>query len=106
MQRTAGPTVLYLHGGAYVRPADARHWRFVTRLADALDARAVLPVYPLAPEFTVEDSFDEMVELFEEVASRSPRAWSSSATPPEVAMPWRSPRHYGTGVGLSRNGSC
>jgi len=68
----SGPTVLYLHGGAYVRPADARHWRFVTRLADALEARAVLPVYPLAPEFTVEDSFDGMVELFEEVASQSP----------------------------------
>ena len=70
--KNSGPTVLYLHGGAYVRPADARHWRFVTRLADALDARAVLPVYPLAPEFTVEDSFDGMVELFEEVASQSP----------------------------------
>ncbi len=68
----SGRTVLYLHGGAYVRPADARHWRFATRLAAALDARAVLPVYPLAPDFTVEDSFDEMVELFEKVASRSP----------------------------------
>ena len=70
---TSGPTVLYLHGGAYVRPADARHWRFVTRLADALDGRAVLPLYPLAPEFTVEDSFDEMLEVFEGVASQSPQ---------------------------------
>ena len=69
---TTGRTVLYLHGGAYVRPSDGRHYRFATRLADALGARAVLPAYPLAPEFTVEDSFDEMVELFEEVASRSP----------------------------------
>ena len=29
--------------------------------------------YPLAPEFTVEDSFEEMVELFEEVARRVTR---------------------------------
>jgi monoterpene epsilon-lactone hydrolase len=65
-------SVIYLHGGAYVHPSDARHWRFVTRLADALGARAVLPAYPLAPEFTVEDSFEELVALFEEVAERSP----------------------------------
>jgi len=69
---TSGPTVLYLHGGAYVRPSDARHYRFATRLADTLSGRAVLPAYPLAPEFTVEDSFDEMIGVFDDVASQSP----------------------------------
>ena len=49
-----------------------RHWRFVVALADALGARAVLPAYPLAPEFTVDDSFEEMVQLVEEVAAESP----------------------------------
>lgn len=67
-----GRTVLYLHGGGYVKPSHARHWRFVTRLADELGARAVLPAYPLAPEFTVEDSFEEMVGLVEEIAGQSP----------------------------------
>lgn len=67
-----GRTVVYLHGGAYVRPSDPRHWKLVTRLAGALGARAVLPAYPLAPEFTVEDSFEEMVGIFEEIASQSP----------------------------------
>jgi epsilon-lactone hydrolase len=65
-------SVLYVHGGAYVRPADHRHWRFATRLADALRARTVLPAYPLAPEFTVRDSFDRMVAVLEEVADASP----------------------------------
>jgi monoterpene epsilon-lactone hydrolase len=71
---TAAPrrSVMYLHGGAYVRPSDGRHWHFATRLADTLGARAVLPCYPLAPEFTVEDSFDAMVGLFGEVAAQSP----------------------------------
>src|SRR4051812_18748776 len=59
-------SLLYLHGGAYVRPADQRHWRFATHLADTLGARAVLPAYPLAPEFTVEDSFAALVQVFEE----------------------------------------
>jgi acetyl esterase/lipase len=67
-----GRTVVYLHGGGYVRPSDPAHWRFLTRLADAVGARAVLPAYPLAPEFTVEDSFEEMVALLEEVARQSP----------------------------------
>lgn len=65
-------SVVYLHGGAYVRPADDRHWHFATRLADTLGARVVLPCYPLGPEFTVEDSFEAMVELFGEVAAQSP----------------------------------
>jgi acetyl esterase/lipase len=69
---TSSRTVLYLHGGSFVRPSNHRHWRFATRLADALDARAVLPAYPLAPEFTVEDSFEEMLGLFEDIASQSP----------------------------------
>jgi monoterpene epsilon-lactone hydrolase len=67
-----GRAVLYLHGGGYVHPSNAWHWRFVTRLADALGARAVLPAYPLAPEFTVEDSFEAMLEVYDEVADRSP----------------------------------
>lgn len=65
-------SVFYLHGGAYIRPSDPRHWRFATRLADALGAHAVLPLYPLAPEHTVEDSFEAMVEVFAEVAATSP----------------------------------
>jgi monoterpene epsilon-lactone hydrolase len=65
-------SVVFLHGGAYVRGSAAWHWRFMTRLADALDAKAVLPAYPVAPEFTVEDSFEEMVSLVEEVLADSP----------------------------------
>ena len=65
-------SVVYLHGGAYVRGIVPWHWRFLVPLADALGARAVLPAYPLAPEFTVEDSFEEMVALVQEVLAESP----------------------------------
>ena len=65
-------SVVYLHGGAYVRGLVSWHWRFMVKLADTLGARAVLPAYPLAPEFTVEDSFEEMVSLVEEVIADSP----------------------------------
>ncbi len=67
-----GRSVLYLHGGGYVQPTTAWHWRFLVSLADDLGAQAVLPAYPLAPEFTVEDSFERLLDLFAEVAARSP----------------------------------
>jgi monoterpene epsilon-lactone hydrolase len=71
-EQPPGRSVVYLHGGAYVRGLVPWHWRFAVPLADALDARAVLPAYPVAPEFTFEDSFDEMVSLVEEVIAESP----------------------------------
>ncbi len=65
-------SVFYVHGGAYVRGVAAWHWRLLVPLADALGARAVMPAYPLAPEYTVEDSFEEMVKLLLEVMDESP----------------------------------
>jgi epsilon-lactone hydrolase len=69
---TPSRTLLYLHGGAYVSPADGAHWRYVARLARRFDLRVVLPAYPLAPTHTWRDSHDAMVRLFEQVAIESP----------------------------------
>jgi acetyl esterase/lipase len=56
-------TVLYVHGGGYMAPIDPFHVRYAARLATALQARVVLPDYPLAPEHTWRDSFDPMTDL-------------------------------------------
>jgi len=66
-----GRSVLYLHGGGYVSQADRAHWRYLVTLAERVDARIVLPVYPLAPEFTWRDSHPQLVSLFERVAIES-----------------------------------
>ncbi len=42
-------TLFYVHGGAFVSPIDRFHVRYVTRLAQSLGVRVVLPQYPLAP---------------------------------------------------------
>ncbi len=65
-------TVLYLHGGGYVEPEDRVHWRYAARLARHVDARVVLPSYPLAPQHTWRDSHDALVRLFEQLAIESP----------------------------------
>ena len=69
----SGRAVLYLHGGGYVAHADPGHWRYVVRLARRLDARVVLPVYPLAPQWTWRDSHPAVLSLFEQLAIESPR---------------------------------
>jgi epsilon-lactone hydrolase len=56
-------TVVYLHGGGYVAPIDPFHVRYVCRLATDLDARVVLPDYPLAPEHTWRDSHTAIADL-------------------------------------------
>lgn len=56
-------TVLHLHGGGFMAPIDPFHVRYLTRLATALEARIVLPDYPLAPEHTWRDSFAPLVDL-------------------------------------------
>ncbi len=63
-------TVVHLHGGAYVAPIDAVHVRYGLALAKALDARLVLPDYPLAPEHTWRDSHTQLADLTAEWAGR------------------------------------
>jgi epsilon-lactone hydrolase len=61
--RTPRRTVVYVHGGGFVGPIDRFHVRYAARLASALDARVVLPDYPLTPEHTWRDSHDAIVAL-------------------------------------------
>jgi len=56
-------TLVYVHGGGFMAPMDPFHVRYATRLATALDARIVLPTYPLAPEHTWRDSFEPLASL-------------------------------------------
>lgn len=56
-------TLFYVHGGGFVAPIDPHHLRYTTRLATAIGARVVMPDYPLAPEHTWRDSFEQMTAL-------------------------------------------
>ena len=63
--RTPRRTIVHVHGGGFVAPMDPFHVRYAARLAERLDARVVLPTYPLAPEHTWRDSFDPLTDLVE-----------------------------------------
>lgn len=63
-------TVFYIHGGGYwVRPYGI-HFTMFNKLAKMLNAKFIIPVYPLAPAFTAKDSnkmvMDRYLELINE----------------------------------------
>ncbi len=49
--------ILYLHGGAYINDVNVKHLYFCDRLACQTHATVVIPVYPLAPAYTYEDTY-------------------------------------------------
>lgn len=67
------PVIVYLPGGSYSSPIHGVHLRFGRRMADALGARIVFALYPLAPEHTWRDSRGALIELVASLASEGPR---------------------------------
>lgn len=51
---TGGRRLLYLHGGGFVLSIQDPHWGFIGKLAERLDAAVTVPLYPLAPEHSLE----------------------------------------------------
>ncbi|HLS60939.1 MAG TPA: alpha/beta hydrolase [Virgibacillus sp.] len=62
--------VFYLHGGGYVNPITIYHWNFLGRLANELNSTITVPLYPLAPEYTYEHTFNFIYPLYMEQAKR------------------------------------
>lgn len=63
-------TVYFCHGGGFMTPMDMAHARYAARLADNLDARVVLPAYPLTPEHTWRESHEVLVQQAERCGQR------------------------------------
>ena len=55
--------VLYLHGGAYVRPITRFHWNLIENLALTTGLTFTVPEYPLAPESTCEHTLGFVLRL-------------------------------------------
>ena len=73
--------VLYLHGGGYVRPPRIHHFRFISKLSSQINAEIIMAIYPKAPKFTYEKSFDILTELYKQFIKQYRRVilmWDSS----------------------------
>lgn len=65
-------TVVYLHGGSYVKEMVPAHWRIIDDLARGTGANVVVPQYPLAPDHTVDEAFDLLTEILTDLRRRRP----------------------------------
>lgn len=73
-------TIFYCHGGGYMAPIDQFHVLYAATLARRLDARIVMPDYPLAPAHTWRDSHEQMVGLTETWSQRAAQAGERGMT--------------------------
>lgn len=73
--RTTGATtlhLLYLHGGAYVRPITRFHWRLLAELVERTGCQATVPLYPLAPESDCERTLAHVREVHAQLLETVP----------------------------------
>ncbi|WP_051720311.1 alpha/beta hydrolase fold domain-containing protein [Streptomyces sp. NRRL F-2799] len=66
-----GTEVIYLHGGAYVRPLVAAHWRIVAALIRRTGATVTVPLYGLAPRYTADDAYRFLDMVYRAVLQRA-----------------------------------
>ena len=69
MPNTTKPkgTIVMLHGGAYVRGPLAEHWRFADALVQGSGWQVILPIYPKAPQATVETALTWVNDILDDV---------------------------------------
>ena len=59
--------ILYIHGGAWVFQINASHVTFCDDLATRLNAKVYMPLYPLAPQATGEETYAMIESLYREI---------------------------------------
>jgi len=60
-----GRTVLYLHGGGFLMYARSAYTGFLSRLANDLQTRVIVPAYRLAPEHPFPAAIDDCLRAYE-----------------------------------------
>lgn len=67
-----GPSVIYVHGGAYVNQIAPAHWKLVCAIADATRRPVHVPRYGLAPQHHAEEAIDFLGRVISRAAHDGP----------------------------------
>lgn len=62
-----GATVVYFHGGGYVRNPISLHYRFCDKLAKRTNCRIIIPIYPKSPKHCFKACYDALLPLCKRV---------------------------------------
>lgn len=63
-------TVIYIHGGSYIKTFTKYHWRFMAKLSRRTGCGLVVPNYPLLPNHTAEDAHAVMMAFYREIITK------------------------------------
>ncbi|KQY93569.1 esterase [Paenibacillus sp. Root52] len=66
-QSTNQNVILYIHGGAHTHQPLSFHWRFMDRMAQALNAKVIAPIYPKVPHFNYQHTYPKLLNLYREM---------------------------------------
>ncbi|WP_313149885.1 alpha/beta hydrolase [Lysinibacillus capsici] len=59
--------ILYIHGGAWTNQPLNLHWLFMDKMAQALNAKVITPIYPKVPHFNYQDTYPKMLSFYKEI---------------------------------------
>jgi len=69
----SGSHVIYTHGGCYLYPIKTTHWDLLASLVEGSGASITVPLYPLAPDHTMDEAYALLETVYDEAASRYDR---------------------------------
>ena len=58
--------IIYIHGGSFVTNVTATQLHYADNLANDINAKLYVPIYPLAPTHTYEETYSMLTTLYEE----------------------------------------
>jgi acetyl esterase/lipase len=64
---TKQKVILYIHGGAWVNQPLSFHWKFMDKMAQALDAKVIAPIYPKVPHFNYQHTYPKLMNLYKDI---------------------------------------
>ncbi|MDX3640823.1 alpha/beta hydrolase [Streptomyces sp. MB09-02B] len=67
----SGTELIYLHGGAYVRPLVGPHWSIIATLIRRTGATVIVPLYGLAPHYHADDAYKFLDSVYPAVLQRA-----------------------------------
>ncbi|MGE7946317.1 alpha/beta hydrolase fold domain-containing protein [Lysinibacillus sp. NPDC093688] len=59
--------ILYIHGGAWTNQPLNLHWLFLDKMAQSLNAKIIVPIYPKVPHFNYKDTYPKILNLYKEM---------------------------------------
>ena len=63
-------TILYIHGGAWFQDPLDYHFEYMDLLADSLNAKVVMPIYPKIPHRDYRTTFELLTKLYHHLLNK------------------------------------